>query len=124
VGTSFDRGNEYRNSGGSPGEPGRQRDQQPSVVIAVGDVLSGYSGEVDDILGKEDIATGNRGSEYVGICVAGEPESGNGGRVNAGGLQATGQRGGIHLIEQELHRASAAAVSLRCKSMRAWISSG
>jgi hypothetical protein len=56
--------------------------------------------------------------------VAGKPQSGDRGRFNARGLQTTGQRGRIHLIEQEPHRASAAAVSLRCKSIRAWISSG
>ena len=82
-------------------------------MVAGGAVVGGDSREVSDVLVEDAPAAGDRRTEYLGVGTAGEPEIWDRQRVGLGGLERFGQRRRVHLVEYGLHRASAAAVSLR-----------
>ena len=103
-----------RNSGvaaRSPREPRRERDQQTKVVPTRSDVLAAKPGEVTDILGQQRVAPLSRSRKNVGIWPTGHPELSHGNGIDALISQHLRELHRIHLIEEKLHRASAAAVS-------------
>jgi len=111
-------------AGRSPREPRRERDQQTRVMPTRSDVLTAEPGDVTDILGQQRISPGSRSRKDVGIRPTRHPEFGHGCGIDALIPQHLREFHRIHLIEEKLHRASAAAVSCRCNAMRASISSG
>jgi hypothetical protein len=76
-------------------------------------LLGGNSREVADVLGEHAIATGDCGAEHFWIRRAGESKVRDRSGLNPRRLKRTGDGGRVHLVDEDLHRASAAAVSLR-----------
>jgi hypothetical protein len=98
-------------AGRPPREPRRERDQQATVVPARSDVLAAEPGEVTDILSQQRISPVSRSRENVGIGPARHPELSHRGGIDALIPQYLRELHRQHLIEEKLHRASAAAVS-------------
>jgi len=82
-------------------------------------VVAGNAGDVSDVLGRQRVSTHDRGRKHIGVRSSCHSEFTGGGRVDAGSPQSLSQNGGVHLVEQQLQCASAAAVSRRWSSMRA-----
>jgi hypothetical protein len=76
-------------------------------------VLGGDLDEVSDVLGEQNTIASDCGAKDFGVGAACEAERPDRGRLDPGRLDAFGQRGWVHLVKQQLHRMSAAAVSLR-----------
>jgi len=82
------------------------------VVVPSGSaVLSGKGREVADVPGKHGIATGDCGAEHFWIRRAGESKIRDRRGLNPRRLKRTGDGGRVHLVDEDLHRASAVAVS-------------
>ncbi|BBX12709.1 hypothetical protein MNVM_17900 [Mycobacterium novum] len=89
------------------------------MVPTSGKVLRGDPREITDVLGENRLAAGHSRCKHGRVIVAGETEAGHRAHRETGCFQTLRQGGRIHLIQKYLHRLSAAAVSLRCRSMRA-----
>ena len=81
------------------------------MVPSSGAVLGGDSREVADVLGEYGIAGG--GGQHLWIRCARKPKVRDRGGLNPRRLERTGDDARVHLVDEDLHRASAAAVSLR-----------
>lgn len=86
--------------------------------------LGGNASEVGHVLGEQDASCRGSGRQDVGVGVPRQPLLADRACVDAAGPQHVRQRGRIHLVEKELQVIEAAAVSWRCESIRARISSG
>ncbi len=75
------------------------------------DVLAAEPGEVADVLGEQRISPIGRGRENVSVRPSCQPELGYGNCINALIPKRLRELRRIHLVEEELHRASAAEVS-------------
>jgi hypothetical protein len=107
-----DRCDEWLDPGGSPGEAAREGNQNAGVLATSGAVLGRDTREVADVFGQDDSAARDRGAEDLCVGAAAELELHDGDSVEPDRSKALGQRGWVHLIDEELHRASAAVVSL------------
>ena len=94
------------------------------MVITAGAVVGGDSREVPDVLGEHATAAGDCRTEDLCIGSATESKIRDSGRVDPASSERFCHRGWIHLVDEDLQRPSAAAVSERCRSILAWISSG
>lgn len=94
------------------------------MVVTGAEVIGGEAREVGDVLGEQRVPVGDGRGEDVGIGASGESELAGGRGVDLGAAKPLGESCGVHLVEQQLQRRSAAVVSWRCSSMRAAISSG
>ena len=83
------------------------------MVAAGGAVICGNAREVADVLGEYGIAGGGRRAEHLGVGRSRESKVRHSGGLDSRGLQLFGDGGRIHLVDEDLHRVSAAAVSLR-----------
>jgi len=108
----LDGGDQWFDAAGSPREPRGERHQEPVVAAGVA-VLCGDSGEVSDVLGEHDLAAGHRRRENLAVRAAPQFECADRDGFGSSRLQTLGQGRRVHLVEEELHRVSAAAVSLR-----------
>ena len=87
-------------------------------------MLSGDRDEVGHVLGQHGPLVGDSVGEDLGVGGAGHTEFDDRDRVDPGCPQRCGERGRIHLVEQQFQAWLAAVVWLRCSSIRAWTSSG
>src|SRR5271169_172031 len=94
------------------------------MMPAADHVLGGDPSKVCDVLREQHIAVCGGSSEYIGIGPSPETDLNHGGCFDPSGAQGLSERRRIHLVEQQLQEIDAAAVSRRCNSMRASISSG
>jgi len=89
------------------------RGKQNAGALATGDaVLGGDTREVADVFGQDDPTARDRRAEDFCVGAATELELHDGDGVGPDLSKAVGQRRWVHLIDGELHRASAAVVSL------------
>jgi len=87
-------------------------------------VLGSDSREVANVLGEHGVAAGDSSTEHFWVRRAGESKLSDRGGLDPRRLKRFGDSDRVHLVDEDLHRASAAAVSLRWSSILAWISSG
>ena len=83
------------------------------MVTAGGAVLGSDSREVADVLREHGSSRRRLRAEHLRIGRAGESKIRNRGRLDPSGPKRFGDGGRVHLVDEDLHRASAAAVSLR-----------
>jgi hypothetical protein len=81
-------------------------------VVAAGDAVLGRDArEVADVLGEHGVAAGDRCAEHLGVGRARKLKLRDRGSLDPRRLKRFGD--GVHLVNEDLHRVSAAAVSLR-----------
>ena len=105
-----DRCDEWLDAGRPPREAARESNQNTGVLATSGAVLGGDTHEVADVFGQDNPTARDRGTEGFCVGAATELEPQDGDSVDPDRPKALGQRGWVHLIDEELHRASAAAV--------------
>ena len=89
-------------------------DDDESVVVAAGDTMLGRDPrEIADVFGQDGVAARHRRREDLCVGAASQSERRDRERFDSNRAESVGQRRWIHLVNQQLHRASAAAVSLR-----------
>jgi hypothetical protein len=67
--------------------------------------------EVGDVLGEQRTPVRDRRRKYLRVRAPGDSELNDGAGVDTGRSQRIGQAGRVHLVQQQLQRVSAAAVS-------------
>ncbi len=105
-------------------EPGGERDQKPGVMVSSGEVLSRDVREVGDVLREHGVTVSDRCREDLRIGSSCQPKLEHGMSLDARSNDRLREQDGVHLVQQQLQCVPAAAVSRRCSSMRAAISSG
>jgi hypothetical protein len=76
-------------------------------------VLGSDLREVADVFREHGVFAGDCGAEHLRIGRARESKICNGGRFDRSGPTRFGEGRRVHLVDEDFHRASAAAVSLR-----------
>lgn len=98
-----------------PGRPTREpwgkRNQHAEVMPPSGDVLTAQPGEVADILGEQSLSAVGRGRENVGVRPVRHSQLSHGNGIDALIPQRLRRLVRVHLVEKQLQRVSAAAVS-------------
>ena len=123
AGEGGDGGGDLGDTAWTPGEAGGKSDQHAVMMFYCGEALDGEASEVGDVLGQDRETIRCGGGQDIGVGPSGQSPFGNSGRLDATGSQRLGQGWRVHLVEQDL-QVFEAAVSWRCKSIRASISSG
>jgi len=73
------------------------------MMTATGKVIGRNMSEVTNVFGQDREAAGNGLPEHVVVIMSGKPDFRDCSGLDVGRGQARGQRGWIHLIEQQLH---------------------
>lgn len=100
-------------TGGSPREAAGESDEQSVVVASAGAVFRCDVREVANVLREHAVAAGDRRAEHLWIGRARETKLRDRGRIDPDSPKRCGHSGRVHLVDEDLHRVSAAAVSLR-----------
>lgn len=124
IGDGVYRGHDRADARSTTREPGRESDQHARMMPSSRQVLGRDVSEVSNVLGEHGIAVRDCRRKDLEIRPSGQPELDHGTSIHTRGTQRLCERSRVHLIQQQPQFVSAAAVSRRCNSMRAAISSG
>lgn len=94
------------------------------MVATAGAVVGGDPHEIPNILSEHAKSAGDGRAENLCIGSATKTKIRDSRRFDPARSEGFGHRGWVHLVDENLHRASAAAVSARWRSILARISSG
>jgi hypothetical protein len=114
AGNGLDGGDQRPQTGGAPREAAGQCDEQSVVVTSGGAVLGSDPREVADVLPEHDVSAGDCGAEHLRISRARESKICNGGRFDPSSPKRFGDGRRVHLVDEDVHRASATSQDDGC----------
>jgi len=94
------------------------------MVLTGSEAFGSEPHEVAHVLGENRVAADHAGFEHSRIRASRQSQFSHHHHLEVATVQGVSQRPRVHLVEEQPQRVGASALSLRCKAIRASISSG